>query len=109
MTTYRKTFNISVNDQKTLLQILGLDGPDAHFIRSIELAHPVMPPENANESSVSVSMTDVDFISFSSWLERSMATPAFNDSANFHENACLERVMKSFKAAPYELNSWNNF
>ena len=109
MTTYRKDFNITEQDQRSLLLILKRVCPDAHFIECIELAYSVNTEEASDVVSVTVSMTDVDFISFSSWLKRVQERPLPTDVTSHHEMDCIERVSRSFHTASYQLNSWNNF
>jgi hypothetical protein len=109
MTTYRKDFNITEEDQRSLLLILKRDCPGAHFIECIELAYSVNTEEASDVVSVTISMTDVDFISFSSWLKRVQERPLATDVTSHHEMDCIERVSRSFHTASYQLNSWNNF
>jgi len=109
MTTYSRTFEVTLSDLIMLKRMVYREEWTQSIFERLTLAQPVKRKREKPEATVEITMLDLESIPFEYWLDGDTLIGTVTPPQDENEQACKTRVALAYKAAEPELTSWRDF
>ena len=109
MTTYSRTFEVTLSDLNILKRMVYREEWTQSIFERLTLAQPVERKGEKLETTVKITMRDLESIPFEYWLDGNTFMGTVTPPENEHEQACKKRVALAYKAVVPGLNSWGSY
>ena len=108
MTTYSRTFEVTLSDLIMLKRMVYREEWTQSIFECLTLAQPLRRKGEKSEAMVKITMQDLESIPFEYWLDGDTFIGTVTPPQDENEQACKTRVALAYKSVEPELNSWRD-
>ena len=108
MTTYSRTFEVTLSDLIMLKRMVYREEWTRSIFECLTLAQPVKRKREKSEATVKITMQDLESIPFEYWLDGDTLIGTVTPPQDENERACKARVALAYRAVEPELSSWKD-
>ena len=109
MTTYSRTFEVTLSDLNILKRMVYREEWTQSIFERLTLAQPLKRKREKSEATVEITMRDLESIPFEYWLDGDTLIGTATPPQDENEQACKTRVALAYKSEEPELSSWRDF